>query len=70
MTEKDKEPRRSQNTPNTEENQESEEETQDQFEQKKEPYFRPVDIPGDEEQPDPEETSTGFVMVDSDTQSE
>lgn len=70
MTEKDKEPRRSQNTPNTEENQESEEETQDQFEQKKEPYFRPVDIPGDEEQPDPEETSTGFVMVDSDSQSE
>ena len=70
MTEKDKEPRRSQNTPNTEENQESEEETQDQFEQKEEPYFSPVDIPGDEEQPDPEETSTGFVMVDSDTRSE
>lgn len=70
MSKKDWDARRSQNPPDTEEDQDSEEETQDQFEQKKERYFRPVDIPGDEEQPDPEETSTGFVMVDADTQSE
>lgn len=70
MTEKDKKRKRDQYTPNAEENQESEEETQEQNEQKEEPYFRPVDIPGDEEQPEPEETSTGFVMVDRDTESE
>lgn len=70
MVKRDKKNRRRQSDLNDEENLKNEIEEEEQREEREEPYFRVVDIPGDEEEPDPEETPTGFVMVDQDTEDE
>lgn len=63
MAEKDK--RRSRDAKN-----EDIEESQEQAQEKEETYFRSIETSADEEYEEPEESPTGFVLVDQDTEEE